>query len=421
MHRNNGLFSKQYFHDFEQGRKSSLLAAIHGYDANAVLQTPLEELAKYFEDRFLVQPLVLKNGEIYLPEEPREESVREQVRDRMWGDEGEFVNVNRNYISFTVHVPFDGDGSLFDLQPSSRVHNMSRQMEAFVSGNEIHLPYRILAGENADLASYYNQDVSMISTNVDRLNGDIARLNAQIPTIIREKLNERRGSASKSQTLIQSLKIPIKKRDDVPATYSIPEVQRKPKIIEAPKVKTHTPEPTLDAGEYENILIIIKDMALAMERSPETFAKLTEEEIRDFFLILLNGHYKGNATGETFNGVGKTDILIRHQNANAFIAECKFWKGQKKLDEAIGQLLGYVTWRDTKTSIVLFNKQNDLTAVLDKTQETLKAHPNFKAEYTLKSSDLEGAETVFGYKFTHPSDSDKEIFLTLMAFQITQP
>ncbi len=62
------LFTGQYFHDFEQGRKSSLLAAIHGYDANAVLQTPLEELAKYFEDRFLVQPLVLKNGEIYLPE-----------------------------------------------------------------------------------------------------------------------------------------------------------------------------------------------------------------------------------------------------------------------------------------------------------------------------------------------------------------
>ena len=416
--RNGELFTGQYFHDFEQGRKSSLLAAIHGYDANAVLQTPLEELAKYFEDRFLVQPLVLKNAEIYLPEPPREESVRERVADRVWG-EG-FVNVDRNYISFTVHVPFDGDGSLFDLQPSSRTYNMSRQMQAFVSGNEIHLPYRLLAQDNVDLESYYNQDVSMISTNVDRLNGDIARLNAQIPALIREKLNERRGSASKSQTLIQSLKIPIKKRDDVPATYSIPDVQRKPKIIEAPKVKTYTPEPTLDAGEYENILTIIKDMALAMERSPETFAKLTEEEIRDFFLILLNGHYKGIATGETFNGVGKTDILIRHQNANPFIAECKFWKGQKKLEEAIGQLLGYVTWRDTKTSILLFNKQNDLTAVLEKAQETLKAHPNFKAEYALKSADLEGAETVFGYKFTHPSDPDKEVYLTLMAFQITQ-
>ena len=33
-----------------------------------------------------------------------------------------------------------------------------------------------------------------------------------------------------------------------------------------------------------------------------------EEEIRNFFLIQLNGHYQGNATGETFNGVGKTDI-----------------------------------------------------------------------------------------------------------------
>lgn len=419
--RNGELFTGQYFHDFEQGRKSSLLSAIHGYDANAVLQTPLEELAKYFEDRFLVQPLVLKSNETYLPEQPREESVCERVRDRIWGDEGEYVNVDRNYISFTVHVPFDGDGSLFDLQPSSRTHNMSRQMQAFVSGNEIHLPYRLLAQDNVDLESYYNQDVGMISTNVDRLNGDIARLNAQIPALIREKLNERLGSASKSQTLIQSLKIPIKKRDDVPATYSIPDVQRKPKIIEAPKVKTYTPEPTLDAGEYENILTIIKDMALAMERSPSTFAKISEEEIRDFFLIHLNGHYKGNATGETFNGAGKTDILIRHKGENAFIAECKFWKGQKKTTEAVDQLLGYVTWRDTKTSILLFSKQPDLSEVLEKAVQTIKSHKNYKSEYTHSASELLSSDTIFGYKFMHPSDKDKEIFLTLMAFQITNP
>ena len=90
-----------------------------------------------------------------------------------------------------------------------------------------------------------------------------------------------------------------------------------------------------------------------MERSPQTFAKLTEEEIRDFFLIQLNGHYQGNATGETFNGAGKTDILIRYKNANAFIAECKFWSGQKKMTETINQLMGYITWRDTKTAITI--------------------------------------------------------------------
>ena len=32
-------------------------------------------------------------------------------------------------------------------------------------------------------------------------------------------------------------------------------------------------------------------MATLMERSPKTFAKLKEEEIRDHFLLQLNGHY----------------------------------------------------------------------------------------------------------------------------------
>lgn len=245
------------------------------------MNTPVEELVKYFEERFLVQPIVIKSNEVYLPEYPREESVRERVQDRIW--QNEYININRNYINFTVHVPFEGDPSLFEIQPTSRAMNMSRKMDGFVNGNEIHLPYRVEAGDNANLEGHYNQDVSMISTNAERLNADIGRLNAQIPGIIKEKLNERRNTASKSQTLIQSLKIPIKKHDNVPETYCIPEIQRKPKIVLPPKVKKYTPEPTLDVSEYENILTIMKDMAVAMERSPATFSKLTEEEIRDFF------------------------------------------------------------------------------------------------------------------------------------------
>ncbi len=416
MHRGE-LFKGLPFHDYEQGKRSSLTTAIHQYDANTILHTPIEELSKHFEESYTVEPLLIKRDEMYA-DQPQEENVRERVMDRVWNEQ---VNVSNSYISFAVHLPFEGDTGLFGVEPSSRMYSMSQQMDASIVGNEIVLRYRVLATENANLESHYSHDIQIITTNADRLNQDLGRWNSQVAGIVRDRLNEKRTNASKNQTLIQSLKIPIKKRDDVPATYTIPEVQRKPKIVQTPKVKTYTPEPTLEAEEYENILTIIKDMALAMERSPATFAKLTEEEIRDFFLILLNGHYKGTATGETFNGAGKTDILIRHQNANAFIAECKFWKGQKKLDEAIGQLLGYVTWRDTKTSIVLFNKQTDLSSVLEKTQETLKAHKNFKSEYALKSSELEGSDTIFGYKFVHPSDPDKEIFLTLMAFQITAP
>jgi hypothetical protein len=49
---------------------------------------------------------------------------------------------------------------------------------------------------------------------------------------------------------------------------------------------------------------------------------------------------------------GKTDILIRDNDKNIFIAECKFWGGPKLFKETIDQLLGYTSWRDTKTHCV---------------------------------------------------------------------
>jgi hypothetical protein len=87
-------------------------------------------------------------------------------------------------------------------------------------------------------------------------------------------------------------------------------------------------------GSYQHILEIISGMALMMERSPRTFTKLHEEEIRDHFLLQLNGHYKGRATGETFNGAGKTDILVREKDKNLFIGECKIWKSTTGIDRA---------------------------------------------------------------------------------------
>ena len=102
-------------------------------------------------------------------------------------------------------------------------------------------------------------------------------------------------------------------------------------------------------------------MAVVMERSPKVFSNMDEETIRTHFLVQLNGHYQGQATGETFNSNGKTDILIRNDNQNVFIAECKFWKGKKGYLSTIEQLLGYVTYRDTKTAIFMFVKIADQT------------------------------------------------------------
>jgi hypothetical protein len=126
----------------------------------------------------------------------------------------------------------------------------------------------------------------------------------------------------------------------------------------------------------------------------------------------LNGHYEGGATGETFNYEGKTDILIRVQGKNIFIAECKYWSGPKKLRETIDQLLSYSSWRDTKVAIIIFNRKKNFSAVLDSIPPIVDAHPNCKRFIGRQS------ETNFRYTFAHRDDPNRELTLTVMAFDV---
>ena len=147
-----------------------------------------------------------------------------------------------------------------------------------------------------------------------------------------------------------------------------------------PSVSTvpYKPEPALSIDNYEHILSVMTNMALVMERSPSAFSAMDEEALRTHFLVQLNGQYEGQATGETFNYEGKTDILIRAEGKNIFIAECKYWNGLRKFVETIDQLLGYVSWRDTKAAIIIFNRNKNFSRVIEGIPDAVKAHPNFK-------------------------------------------
>ena len=104
-----------------------------------------------------------------------------------------------------------------------------------------------------------------------------------------------------------------------------------------------------------------------------------EEALRTVLLDALNTHYRGQGTAEAFNVAGKTDILIRHEGNNLFIGECKFWSGVKGFVAAIDQLFGYTAWRDTKLALIMFVRERDLTAIIDKAREAIAEHDQFVA------------------------------------------
>jgi hypothetical protein len=134
-----------------------------------------------------------------------------------------------------------------------------------------------------------------------------------------------------------------------------------------------------------------------------------EEEFRDILLANLNSHYQGDATGETFRKKGKTDIRIEAASRAAFVAECKVWRGITELIEAVAQLQGYLTWRDSKSAIVIFNKKvAGFSDLQTKVPELFRSHAAFRAEVPTKH--------VGEWRFVLASNEDVNRRLTVHVF-----
>jgi hypothetical protein len=126
--------------------------------------------------------------------------------------------------------------------------------------------------------------------------------------------------------------------------------------------------------------------------------------------MMLEPNFQGSATGETFNKTGKTDILLRYEGTNVFIAECKFWKGKKVFLSTISQLLGYLTWRDSKAAVIMFVPNKEFTSVLETAKGSISEHSNYLS--FVNSSD----ETWLNYKFHLNDDRNRLLKLAVMLY-----
>jgi hypothetical protein len=311
----------------------------------------------------------------------------------------------------TFIIPFAGDSDLLQVRPQSYTRSVTGSSPEVV-GNEIPVTY---AGVNLDAERakrQFDNELALLNQNLANLKTAIDRHNAGLGPLIRTHIQQRKNKLLADANLAAAIGYPINRRDGVPATYAIPVRKRNPKIERtAAPSGPFQPEPVLAMAEYEEILSIVQNMVRVMEQSPKAFEKMGEEDLRTHFLVQLNGQYEGRATGETFNFQGKTDILIREEGRNVFIAECKFWAGEKQFLETIDQALSYLSWRDTKVAILIFSRNVNFSEVLAKIAETAPTHRNWKRTGKL-------GESSFRYVFHLPDDPNREVTLTVLAFNI---
>ena len=401
------LFSDADLRDFLDGRQQAWFKEIDSLNESRILNTSPEDLCSYFVEKYRVETLVLDESAIQVDYGDAQVDVSHRFEYAI------FDRSRPHYVAGTrivFYVPFEGDRALFKCQASRFMLSSPR---AEVRGNELVFVYEGTTRDARGVKEQFDRDLSSVQGGLEWIASDVNRFNSTIRENVSGRIDQRRNKLLQDREIVADLGFPLRRRSGVPSTYAAPEVKRRivPKL---PPVSSDPsePDPTLLMAEYEHILSVIWNMVMVMECSPRAFKTMREEDLRQHFLVQLNGQYEGQATGETFNYEGKTDILVRARGRNIFIAECKFWRGSADLKNAIDQLLGYTSWRDTKAALLIFNRDTDMSTVVKNVPEAVQEHPNWQSNCDYDH------ETGFRYAFTHRDDPGKTITLTVLVFNV---
>lgn len=401
------LFRNADLSDVLAGQEQTMANEVGSLSEARVLNTSPEILCDYFVEKYKVEPLVIDESGIQVDYGDTQIDVSRRVEYAVFGRSGP-THVTGTRITF--FVPFTGDPELFKYRPST--FSLSH-LQGVVRGNELEFVYDRTSQEAPNIGSEFKRELQSVQKHLSRIADQVEQFNSTIRPKVSQQIGARREKLLQDRGIIEGLGFPLRRRSGVPATYASPEVKRRV-VPQLPPASTtpYRPEPTLAMDEYEHILSVISNMVMVMERSPSAFRTMGEEDLRQHFLMQLNGQYEGQATGETFNYEGKTDILIRAEGKNLFIAECKFWTGPAGLSAALDQLLAYTSWRDTKAALLVFNRETTMSTVLRRIPQAVRGHANYKADLDYDS------ESGFRYVFSHRDDPDRELTVTVLVFDV---
>jgi len=323
--------------------------------------------------------------------------------------DGRSVHTAGNQLTF--FVPFSGDESLWRLRPNLW---SSWMPSGDVQGGRLVIR---LANTSNTAQEWYEQELKRQLDSIRELvsaqAGMVAQFQTQLPVAVRTAIEQRRGELEKGHALVSGFKFPLVKKAGMPEFKPVEMQRRQVKPLPRPAAHGFKPEPAIPDSTYEELLGIIRHAGASFEGAPQTYLPLGEEGLRDNLLSHINVVFEGAATGETFRKYGKTDIRLEEESRAAFVAECKLWGGEKVLVDALTQLLGYLTWRDSKAALVLFNKDvASFTGVQSTIPTALKAHPNFLRERTPAPAGE------WRYVFKSAEDDAREVTVHVFAFNL---
>lgn len=364
----------------------------------------------YLFDKFSISNLRVKTSNEDMQVEPVERDI---PAESFPGDF--FVRAGNSYRKtvLRIHIPFEGEADLFHYLPNPYIHWTE---DAEITTNSVIFERIMFRDDPAQIKQEIEGIVSRLNTQISHISAQVQSFNDNFKSRAVAAVQERRSQLLNKHSVLASIGVPIKKRGDSPATFSVPAPVKRTLPITKPEVKEagFIPDPTLNAEVYFEILQVLHKAGQEFERHPSLYKDKDEEALRDHLLFALNSSFNATATGETFNKTGKVDILLSYQSKNVFAAECKFWKGPKSYLSTLDQLLGYLTWRDSKAAAIIFVPNKAFTDVVSEVQTSTPNHPNFLK--FVKQQD----QTWFEYRMHLNGDPNRELWISTLLFHIPE-
>lgn len=398
------LFSDHDINTAIRSEEQLLAREIESYGPDEFLNTDPSDLADYFASKHYINVPQLGDEVTVESSETKIDVSRDPQRC--------FHTPGPHYVPGTrlvYHVPFIGDRSLFLTQANT----FSLCPPSAVVGNgEIQLVQEAEKLDQGAVNSWYKSTRKEIEEHLVWLHSSVDPFNARLRGDAFRIVESRRKRLMDMNNLTEALGFPLHQKN--PQTAVSISLKKTRIVLQPPQASpgAYVPQPELAEKDFEEILHIINNMGLTMEKSPAAYETMKEEHLRSLFLAQLNGQYEGRASGETFNFNGKTDILVSEKGRNLFIAECKFWTGPASLTAALDQLLSYLCWRDTKAALILFSRNRGFSSVLNQIPDLCKRHAQFKRE------EAQVSESTFRYVFHSPTDTNRNIHVAVLAFNI---
>ena len=377
------LFEQEESRLYFDKLKNDLKSTIQNLSDEQILTTNLEKLAEYYKSKFCIEPLHLYMDKVSSSIEKSKIMETNPFYGMGYG-ESRYFEVDSCKVNYTI--PFSGSSHLLHIIPTRRILT-TFSIEGFENlySNEylpsiifsININLHTLENES-EPQSYidlqFNRKFENYKSMVSYVNEEVNNYNNSLNNYIKNLLSNRKSKADNFSGLMQKLTIPLKINDNAPSIAPIPLVLKK-EIKSFPVQSKREDSWSISEKDYSYIKNVISQASNSFEHSPIACQKLNEEELRDMLLANLNTHFASSATGETFSKTGKTDIRIQFENKAAYIAECKIWHGISEFKKAIAQLFSYTTWRDIKTSLIIFNKEiKDFSLIVDKIKTELNTN-----------------------------------------------